>query len=234
MSKNLEDHALDGLHLPAAIVGRGRPPAHLVEQWQEVVEQIMGRGVSSSTMMARLIGVTQPTAARWMKAVRRKWAEGMSKGGLNWRREALYHEANEIAKLAWASALGTNNEVHRAKFMELVLKANDRKGRLCGLDNMRVEVLNKIESTTVIDVVHQVEASFELPAGALEALGKAASLALTDAARARLAEERPDLTFAGAGAVIDAVHVDPAELEHAYNETGGDDGLDAQAEGART
>jgi len=207
----LEDYVLDGLGLPETRPGRagGRLRQDVLEEWLAVTEQIMGRGVDSPSKLAKLLDVSPGTARRWIEKIKARWAAGMDRGNLNWRREALYREADEVSRLAWASALATPNESVRSRYLDTVLKANDRKARLCGIDNMRIEVHQTTNVINAIDVVAKVEQNFALPPGALAELGKAASLALTEAARGRLAAERPELALANLAdsPVIDVVPI---------------------------
>ena len=57
--------------------------------------------------------------------------------------------------------------------LKAILAANKRKATLSGLDTIQIkaEIKHEANSTTTVNVVHSVEDSFGLEAGALEMLG---------------------------------------------------------------
>ena len=170
----MTDILLTGIDLPPALPP-GRPKPEAVEPWLDVVGVLMGRGVATPYAMRRILDVPYRTAKRWMDAVRERWANGLTDERMNWRRESLYAEADEVARVAWVNALAADTPTEKASLFKVVLMANTRKAALVGLDRIDIKIDAKIDSRAVINVVQRVEADFGLAPGALEAIGKQAA-----------------------------------------------------------
>jgi len=194
----IDDFALAGITLPPRIEGRGRPPAEVAEAWIEVVEQLMGRGITSPYRLHKVLDIPQQTAAGWMRKVRQRWGAGVEAGELSVRREQLYQEADQVARMAWASAINATTDRARADALNIVLKANDRKAKLFGLEEHKVTIASEVTVKGAVDVVAQVEAQFGLTPGVLAQLGREVSVAFS--ARGAIAAPAPD-------DVVDAVEV---------------------------
>ena len=112
---------------------RGRPARALRLEWLDAVEQLMLDGVGSPSEMASVTGLTRATSARWMKEVQNIWADASHRRLADTRREALFHQADSVAKAAWSQL---TNEAHPfviCALLRVVLEAHDRKARLLGL-----------------------------------------------------------------------------------------------------
>ena len=171
-------NVLQGLTIPDPLPP-GRPSKAAVGAWLDVVEVLIGRGVTRPGELGKLLGVKHSTASRWLDVVRKRWAAGLSAERLNWRRERLYTEAEEVARYAWQQAIDEPRTASKAQLLRIVIEANKRKAALCGLDSQVVDIKTTIEAHTTIDVVARVEADLDLAPGALEAIGRQAALLLS-------------------------------------------------------
>jgi len=193
--RDLDQHVLSGLELPPHRSTTGRWPDALREQWLEIVEVLLGRGVDSPARMSRLTRITPATCAKLIDEVKTRWAKGVSARELNWRREGLYREADEVARHAWDSAeecriAGDHKE--QGQMLKIVLASNARKAKLIGADTMAVQIRAEVTAIAGVDIVAQVEADYGLAAGALEKLGRHASVMFSEAAKKRLDEVEDD------------------------------------------
>ena len=169
---------LRGIELPPALP-RGRPRAEDVEPWLDIVGQLLSRGVSSPSQLRNVLGIGYRTAERWITEVRKRWAAGLTDERVNWRRETLYHEADEVARYAWRQTAAAATATEKASLMKVVLMANARKASLTGLDTMEIKVRQDVRVETTIDVVARVETDLGLAPGALESIGRQAAVLLS-------------------------------------------------------
>lgn len=199
--RDLDRYLLDGIILPQKF-RKGRWPAALREEWHEVVEILLGRGVDSAARMARITGLTRKACSTLIDDVKKRWAAGIRASDLNWRREALYREADEVARAAWdavTTARAEGNLKEQGAMLKVVLASNARKAKLIGADTMAVQIRQEISATLNVDIVAQVEADFGLATGALEKLGRSASVLFSEASKQRIEaeqEEALDVDFA--------------------------------------
>ena len=170
---------LDGIHLPVRSSTPGRWTEVQEQEWTEVVEVLMSRGVRRHHVMARLTGMRAPAAKRLMGLVAKEWSESMPQALLNQRRENLYREAEEVSRLAWTAAMNNENPTIRLSYLKTVLEANKRKASIVGLDRVELQIDARVQSHETIDVVSKVEQRFSLAPGALESIGKSAALLLS-------------------------------------------------------
>ncbi len=173
-----DDPLLQGLYIPPKLKP-GKPKPEEVEQWIELTSQLMSRGVDTPSKIRRLLGVHFRTARNWLTEVRTRWARGLSDELLNVRREALYHEADEVARAAWRTAMTAETASEKASLYKVLLMANQRKASLTGLDDITVRVHKQVEQHTTVQLVARVEADHGLAPGALEALGRSAARLLS-------------------------------------------------------
>ncbi len=174
----LHDPVMAGIVLPERLT-RGRPPAELEAQWVDVVEVLWGRGVHSAYRLAKLVGTSPAAAKRLQSLVQKRWQQGLTTERVNWRREALYSEAEEVARMAWQEALEADTTKERLDAMKLVLSANQRRASLCGLDKLEVNVEAKVENKLTANLVAVVEERHNLPAGALASIGQNLAIAIS-------------------------------------------------------
>ena len=167
-----------GLELPPALP-RGKPAPEAVEPWLALVEELMGRGVRTPSQLRSVIGVGYRTAQRWMEVVTERWSSGLTDDRVNWRRESLYSEADQVARAAWYEAAHAGTPSERASLFKVVLMANQRKASLTGLEGLEVKIKKEVTQHTVVDLVARVEAEHSLAPGALERIGREAALALS-------------------------------------------------------
>ena len=165
---------LRGLTIPKQ--SKGRPTKEAQEQWLELVEIVMSRGAKTCRELVRLLGLDSRTAKRYHNLVCDKWAEAYDVSRVNLRREQLYREAELASQVAWEvvneGQLEDDNKMV-IDGLKAILAANKRKATLSGLDTIQIkaEIKHEANSTTTVNVVHSVEDSFGLEAGALEMLG---------------------------------------------------------------
>jgi len=100
-------------------------------------------------------------------------------GELEARREALYWEADAVAREAFRRSFDEHHAPSKVGYLRIVLEANRRKANLCGLDSIHLNVQTKTEITTSIDIAADIEHKFSLPPGALEAIGKGTAQAIS-------------------------------------------------------
>ena len=174
----MSDSMLAGLVLPEKLP-RGRPSPDDVAPWLEVVGELLSRGVKTPGELKRLLGIGHRTAERWLEMVHAQWAASLDDERVNYRREALYREADAVARVAWSDALNADTAQARSVSLKLVIEANKRKASLTGLDRLEVKIDSRIEQQINVDVVASVEADFGLAPGALEQIGRDASLLLS-------------------------------------------------------
>ena len=174
----MDSPLLRGIDLPPAL-GRGRPNPAVIESWLHVTERLMGRGVTTPTRLSKVCGVAYRTADRWLTEVRRRWATGLSDDRINWRREKLYAEADEVARAAWSESMQSETPSEKASLFKVVLMANARKAALTGLDTMEIRVHKRVEHIGAVDLVARVEHEHGLAPGALADIGRRAALVLS-------------------------------------------------------
>ena len=167
-----------GITIPPKLV-RGPNNPDAVDLWIDVVEVLIGRGARTPSRIARLLGTNTTIAKRWIAVVKAKWAKGLSDDRINWRREKLYYEADEVAQAAWDDALTTIDPTVKAAMLRIVLEANKRKASLCGLDKMEVKIKGELKVASKVDLVATVEARHGLAPGALATIGQSAAMLIS-------------------------------------------------------
>ena len=175
---DLSDPLLQGLYVPPRMKP-GKVDPELREAWLELVNQLMARGCDTPHKIRKLLGVHWRTASNWISEVQGRWARGLSDELINVRREALYCEADEVAKAAWRTAAEAETASERAGLFKVILMANQRKAALTGLDAIEVRVNKTIEQRTTVELVQRVAQEHGLAPGALEALGRPAAKLLS-------------------------------------------------------
>ncbi len=177
LEPQLHEPVMAGIVLPERLNCHGKSPKELEEQWMDVIETLWGRGVHVPNRMGKLLGISPSTAKRLMGMVKTRWKRGLSTERINWRREALYAEAEEIARMAWQEALEAATSKERLDALKVVLTYNQRRASLCGLDKLEVKLEAKVEKRLTANLVAVVEERHNLPSGALAVIGK--QLAMT-------------------------------------------------------
>ena len=174
----MSDALMAGLELPPKL-GRGKPTPEELEPWLALTGELMGRGVRTPSELRKLLGVGYKTAKRWMDTVQQRWSSGLSDDLINWRRESLYSEADAVARAAWLESRLAETPSERASLFKVILRANQRKASLTGLDGIEVKIKKEVQTTTMLDLVARVETQHGLAPGALEAIGRNAARALS-------------------------------------------------------
>jgi len=163
-----------GIDIPDKL-GRGKPKPEHLEPWLRVVAVLLGRGVRSPSELRKLLDINYRTAENWIAQVRSRWAQSLSDERINWRREKLFTEADEVARIAWLDVMTADTASERSTSLKIVLEANKRKASLCGLDKLEIKLDAKVKTTTTVDMVQRVEHTFGLAPGALETIGRDAA-----------------------------------------------------------
>ena len=140
---------LAGVELPP--VPRGRASRELRRQWLQVCEFAMARGVRRPGTLARMTGLTPRTAKRWMAEVEAGWKQGMAEDERNVRREQLYREADAIARQAWQIVLDGKHPGWVIGALRVVLEANKRRARLCGMDGHQIDLTQDLQSISMLE-----------------------------------------------------------------------------------
>jgi hypothetical protein len=174
-----DEKLLDGIRLPVRKTTPGRWTEAEEQEWLDVIEILMSRGVRRYHVLARMTGMTPPAAKRLMGLIKKDWAESMPQALLNERRENLYREAEEVSRLAWTAAMNNESPTIRLSYLKTVLEANKRKASLVGLDRVELQIDARVQSHETVDVVSKVEQRFSLAPGALANIGKSAALLLS-------------------------------------------------------
>ena len=170
-------------------------PLELREQWLDIVEELMGRGVRTRHQMAKLLSVPHMTAHQWMMAVQKNWHSGLTDEQVNWRRESLYSEVDQVAKAAWVTlSEGDVQAKDKANLFKVIILANQRKASLTGLENLEIKIKKEITMASTVDIVARVEKEHSLPPGALAEIGKQAARQLNSGrvGRVQITEDMED------------------------------------------
>ena len=169
---------MSGLETPSPL-GRGKPSPEALEPWLALVEELMGRGVRTPSQLRKCLGIGYKTAENWLKTVQVRWRDGLTDDRINWRRESLYSEADQVARAAWAETMTANTPTEKASLLKIVLLANQRKAALTGLEGLEIKIRKEITTHTTVDLVARVETEHGLAPGALESIGRQAAKALS-------------------------------------------------------
>ncbi len=184
---DLSNPIMSGITLPARARARrergggGRISADEKREWLEITSELVARGVRNPTQLRRLTGLTWDTCRSYLEEVKMHQALQLdSVGELEARREALFWEADAVAKEAFRRSFEEEHSGSRVGYLRLVLEANKRKASLCGLDSINLNVETKHQISASIDVVAEVAEKLNIPAEAFEKIGRDTALALSN------------------------------------------------------
>ena len=113
---------------------KGRPSAALKSRWLVVVAELMAKGHTTPTEIVKRTGLTFTTAKRWIAEIRLARSDAFTLPQLRATSEQLYHEANQVAAIAWRTALTAPNRNARVGSYHAILMANERRSILSGLE----------------------------------------------------------------------------------------------------
>lgn len=178
---------MSGITLPSQAQARrnrgggGRISADEKREWLEITCELMARGVRNPTQLRRLTGLTWDTCRNYIEEAKMHQALQLDTvGELEARREALFWEADAVAKEAFRRSFEEEHAASRVGYLRLVLESNRRKASLCGLDSIKLNVETKHKITASIDVVADVAEKLNLPLDAFEKIGRDTALALSN------------------------------------------------------
>jgi hypothetical protein len=152
------------------------------ERWVLAVELMMTRGIETTVQIAGITGLSNRTAGIFRKQVIDRWANTMTRGALNQRREKLYIEADRVKAELWR--LYEKGEREGADFKEqlsylkMIVDTGARQAKLCGLEALPEEqptATNKDKA----QLTSEAENRLNLPSGSLEAIGKTLAEAIS-------------------------------------------------------
>jgi hypothetical protein len=185
---DLSNGIMSGITLPSRAQARrkrkcgGRISAEEKREWIEITGELMARGVRNPTQLRRLVGLTWDTCKAYMDEVRMHQALQLDTvGELEARREALFWEADAVAKEAFRRSFEEEHSASKVGYLRLVLESNKRKSALLGLENnvnLNIETRHKISAS--IDIVADVAAKLNLPVDAFEKIGRDTALAISN------------------------------------------------------
>ena len=113
---------------------KGRPSAALKSRWLVVVAELMAKGHTTPTEIVKRTGLTFTTAKRWIAEIRSSRSDAFTLPQLRAASEQLYHEAEQIASIAWHTALTAPNRNARVGSYHAILMANERRSILSGIE----------------------------------------------------------------------------------------------------
>ena len=152
------------------------------ERWVLAVELMMTRGIETTVQIAGITGLSNRTAGIFRNEVIDRWANTMTRGALNQRREKLYIEADRVKAELWR--LYEKGEREGADFKEqlsylkMIVDTGARQAKLCGLEALPDEqptAANKDKA----QLTSEAENRLNLPSGSLEAIGKTLAEAIS-------------------------------------------------------
>jgi hypothetical protein len=132
------DPILRDLDVPNKKKGVLEPIDH--ERWLVVVETLMQRGIASVTKLSDVCGITYARADRFVREVRDRWANSLTMGQVNSRREQIYLEAERVKEECWRQYQLTDNETMRLAYLKMVIDCGKRQSGLIGAERINVNV----------------------------------------------------------------------------------------------
>ena len=129
---------LKGLDVPNRKKGALDPIDH--ERWLVVIETLMQRGVKSVRQVSDLCGITFSRADRFVKEVRDRWANSLTMGQVNSRREQIYYEAERVKEECWTQYQLTDNETMKLAYLKMIVDCGKRQSGLIGAERINVNV----------------------------------------------------------------------------------------------
>ena len=179
MKTEQDDRLLAGISLPPSR-GVGRVKDADLPPWLDAVGILIARGVDRPSQMARILGIGYDTAKLWMEKTQEKWAATLEEERVNWRREKLFQEMEEVSQVAWAGAMDAGlADKDKVAYLKVIVDSNKRKASLCGLDQQKIVFNATVNTTNTLNIVSNVEKQFNLAPGALESIGRDAAMFLS-------------------------------------------------------
>ncbi len=152
------------------------------ERWLNAVELMMTRGIETTVEIAGITDLSNRVAGILRKQVIDRWAQTMTRGALNQRREKRYVEADRVKAERWG--MDEKGESEGADFkgqlsyLKMIVDTGARQAKLCGLEALpdeQVTANNKDKA----QITSEAEARLQLPSGSLEMIGKTLAEAIS-------------------------------------------------------
>lgn len=116
------------------------------ERWLVVVETLMQRGAKSVTEIRDVTGLTANRSSKFVSEVRDRWANSLTMGQVNSRREQLYLECERVKEECWRQYHLVDSEMAKLSFMKMIIDAGKRQSSLIGAERINVNVESKTAS----------------------------------------------------------------------------------------
>ena len=144
---SFESPPANPVHLPAIIMDLDVPsqikgPFSDIDKqrWQLVVEQLLIRGVKSGREVARITGLSAPTACGFVKDVKEALSSDVTPARINQTRELLYSENQNIADFCWKLIRSDPTDNKVPQLLKIIGDTNQRRSRLMGLENVQISI----------------------------------------------------------------------------------------------
>lgn len=110
------------------------------QRWNLVVENLLVRGVKSGREIARLTGLSAPTACKFVKDVKDSLSKDITVARINTTRELLYSENQTIADFCWNIIRSDPLDNKVPQLLKIIGDTNSRRARLMGLESVGINV----------------------------------------------------------------------------------------------
>jgi len=133
---------LRGLDIPRRKTGVLDPVDK--ERWLVVVETMLQRGARSVTEICDKTGLSTKRSTAFVKEVRERWANSLTMGQVNSRREQMYLECERVKEECWRQYHLVDNEMAKLAFMKMIIDCGKRQSALIGAERINVNVESKV------------------------------------------------------------------------------------------
>ncbi len=175
------DPRLKGIDIPVTLKGFDD---FTRERWVLAVEMMITRGIETTTEIASKTGLSSRTAGILRKEVIARWANTMTRGALNQRREKLYIEADRVKSELWRLYEKGEHEgadfKEQLSYLKMIVDTGARQAKLCGLEALPEDQQSPAHNKDKAQITSEAEARLKLPAGSLETIGKALAEAISN------------------------------------------------------
>ena len=150
------------------------------ERWLVVIETLMQRGAKSVTEISDLTHLSPRRTSRFVSEVRDRWANSLTMGQVNSRREQLYLECERVKEECWRLLQQAESEVARLAYMKMIIDAGKRQSALIGAERINVNVESTVAGhKTAEEMEAEVARSLSIPVEQFSAIGEMLSKQIT-------------------------------------------------------
>lgn len=173
------DPLLKDLDVPNKKKGTLDPIDH--ERWLVVTETLMQRGVKSIRKVSDICGISFGRADRFVKEVRDRWANSLTMGQVNSRREQIYVEAERVKDECWRQYQLTDNETMKLAYLKMIIDCGKRQSGLIGAERINVNVESTVAAhKSAAEMEAEVASNLSISVDQFSAIGDMLSKQLTD------------------------------------------------------